>query len=239
VDEESALAALGHIAALEDDELKLRTARWLAELYPPTSGRPSYWDLSLPDALAEDLVASVITPTFLMNLLMETTDDQDRRALTVLSRAADTRPEVRACLVELLSVLPGTSPAAVGVALQGGYPGPLAEALTSLAENAALPAELLDTVPRGRTELGEFPVLLAESLLDAYERRIESYPKSAYTGVTSMLIELAERLSDLGRADQAVPIAQRAVESVDQLVEKLDYPQRAAESLRRATELAG
>lgn len=238
VDEESALAALGHIAALKDD-LKLRTARWLSELYASTTGEQAYWELSLPDALAEDLIASVITPTFLMNLLMETTDDQDRRALTVLSRAADTRPDVRACLVELLSVLPGTSPAAVGVALQGGYPAPLADALTSLAENAALPAELLDTVPRGRTELGEFPVLLAESLLDAYERRIESYPKTAYIGVTSMLIELAERLSDLGRAEAAVTIAQRGVESVDQLADKGDYPRLAAESLHRATELAG
>jgi hypothetical protein len=93
-------------------------------------------------------------------MLTDTTQQQDRRALTVLARAAATRPRVRTCLVGLLAVLPGLSPAAVDAALTGGHPAPLAEALVSRARNAALPAELLDAVPAGTTVLGEFPVLV-------------------------------------------------------------------------------
>jgi hypothetical protein len=61
-------------------------------------------------------------------------------------------------------VLPGLSPGAVDAALSGGHPAALAEALTSLAENAAPPAELLEAIPAGTTVLGEFPVLLTQSL---------------------------------------------------------------------------
>lgn len=237
--ENAALTALGHIPALRDADIRMRTARWLREEYPPATSRQSpYWDDSLPDPLTEDLIAAVVTPRFLMGMLMETTQEQDRRALTVLARAAATRPGLRVCLTELLSVLPGLSPVAVDVALSGGYPAPLAEALTCLAQNAALPAELLEAIPAGTTVLGEFPVLLAESLVEVYERRAETHPESGPRGLARMLIELAERLADLGRADQALAVAQRSVEAAGRLVGQLDYPALAAESLRRAAGLA-
>jgi hypothetical protein len=237
--ENAALTVLGHIPALQDADIRIRTARWLRDLYPPAASGPSpYWDGSLPDPLTEELIAAVVTPRFLMGMLMETTQEQDRRALTVLARAAATRPGLRVCLTELLSVLPGLSPVAVDVALTGGYPAPLAEALTCLAQNAALPAELLDAIPAGNTVLGEFPVLLAESLVEVYERRAETHPESGPRGLARMLIELAERLADLGRADQALAVAKRSVEAAGRLVGQLDYPARAAESLCRAAELA-
>ncbi len=237
--ENEALTALGHIPALRDADIRIRTARWLRDLYPPAaSGHSRYWDGSLPDPLTEELIAAVVTPRFLMGMLMETTQEQDRRALTVLARAAATRPGLRICLTELLSVLPGLSPVAVDVALTGGYPAPLAEALTTLAQNAALPAELLEAIPAGTTVLGEFPVLLAESLVEVYERRAETHPESGPRGLARMLIELAERLADLGRADQALAVAQRSVEAAGRLIGQLDYPALAAEALRRAAELA-
>ncbi|MFG2632216.1 hypothetical protein [Streptomyces sp. NPDC048473] len=169
-DEEAALAALGHINALEDPALRIRVAEWLRDLYPPAASEQApYWSELLPDSPAEELIATVVTPRFLLGTLMETTEEQDRRALTVLARAAHTRPQVWERLTELLSLLPGVSPMAVDVALSGGYPAPLADALTSLAEkNPALPADLLDAVPAGVTVFGEFPVLLAESLVGAY-----------------------------------------------------------------------
>jgi NAD-dependent SIR2 family protein deacetylase len=237
--ENEALTALGHIPALRDADIRIRTARWLRDLYPPAaSGQSRYWDGSLPDPLTEELIAAVVTPRFLMGMLMETTQEQDRRALTILARAAATRPGLRVCLTELLSVLPGLSPVAVDVALSGGYPAPLAEALTTLAQNAALPAELLEAIPAGTTVLGEFPVLLAESLVEVYERRAETHPESGPRGLARMLIELAERLADLGRADQALAVAQRSVEAAGRLIGQLDYPALAAEALRRAAELA-
>jgi hypothetical protein len=172
-------------------------------------------------------------------MLMETTEEQDHRTLTVLARAADTRPALRASLMELLSVLPGVSPAAVNAALTSGYPATLAAALTSLATTAALPAELQETAPAGATALGEFPVLLAQGLVDAYERRAVTYPESGLRGLTTMLIELAERLADLGRAEEAVAAAQRAVETVERVTNRGDLPERAARSLERAEELVG
>jgi len=93
-------------------------------------------------------------------------------------------------------------------------------------------------MPAGTTVLGEFPVLLAESLVEVYERRAETHPESGPRGLARMLIELAERLADLGRADEALAVAQRSVEAAGQLIGQLDYPARAAESLRRAAGLA-
>ncbi|MEV7240024.1 Sir2 family NAD-dependent protein deacetylase [Streptomyces sp. NPDC093248] len=235
-DEEAALAALGHLQALEDPELRVRVARWLREMYPPAAGGSAYWSESLPDALDEELVAEVATPRFLLGALMETTEGQDRRVLTVLARAAHTRPQVRRRLTELLSLLPGVSPAAVEVALTGGYPAPLAEALTTLAEkNPALPADLLDAVPAGVTVFGEFPVLLAESLVDAYERRAQT--QNGLRGLTKTLIELAERQADLGRAEQSLDAARRAVEIAGALEQPDGHLARAERALHRATEL--
>ncbi|MEU6592566.1 Sir2 family NAD-dependent protein deacetylase [Streptomyces sp. NPDC046881] len=230
-DEEAALAALGHIQELEEPEVRLAAARWLRAMYPPaTAGAEPYWDESLPDGPAEELVLAVATPRFLLGLLMETTEEQDRRVLTVLARAADTRPEVRERLTELLSLLPGLSPTAVAVALSGGYPKPLADALTSLAErNPALPADLLDAVPAGVTLFGEFPVLLAQSLVEAYEGRAKT--QNGLRGLAKTLVHLAERLADLGRADQAEATARRALDTAARLEEPGDLPARAGRLL--------
>ncbi|MEU1013948.1 hypothetical protein [Streptomyces sp. NPDC005890] len=169
---------------------------------------------------------AVATPRFLLGLLMETSEEQDRRVLTVLARAADTRPEVRERLTELLSLLPGLSPTAVAVALSGGYPKPLADALTSLAErNPALPADLLDAVPAGVTLFGEFPVLLTQSLVEAYEGRAKT--QNGLRGLAKTLVHLAERLAGLGRADQAEATARRALDTAARLDEPGDLPARA------------
>jgi NAD-dependent SIR2 family protein deacetylase len=235
-DEAAALAALGGIPALRDIGVRTRAARWLHEQYPSRPGQSGYWDQSLPDSLAEDLITAVVTPRLLLRTLTETTPEQDRRAFTVLARAADTRPALRLCLTELLSLLPGLSPAAVDAAVNGGYPAPLAAALTSLATNVPLPAELLDAVPAGGTVLGEFPVVLAESLIETYEQRAKS--ENGLRGLTRTLIELAGRLADLGRAEQALEVARRSVETAAGLTDPRDYPAQAEECLRRASALA-
>jgi hypothetical protein len=87
-DEESALAALSHIPELADASIRIRAARWLRDVHPPAGPGPSpYWDDSLPDAAAEDLVAALVTPRFLLRMLADTTGEQDRRTLAVLARA--------------------------------------------------------------------------------------------------------------------------------------------------------
>jgi hypothetical protein len=170
-----------------------------------------------------------------LRTLTETTERQDRRALAVLARAADTRPALRTCLKDLLALLPGLSPAAVAVAVSIGYPAPLADALTSLASTAALPADLLDHTPHGTTLLGDFPVVLAQSLVKAYESR--QGRENGLRGLAKTLIQLAERLGDLGRVQEALTVARRALETAERLADPLDYVSDAAESVRRATEL--
>lgn len=233
-DEQAALDVLGHLSALENPELRLRVAEWLRELYPSAASDASaYWNDALPDALTEGLIAAIVTPRLLMGIVMESTEEQDRRALTVLARAAHRRPELGACLTELLTLLPGVSPAAVDVAVRGGYPTALVDALTSLARTAPLPADLLDLVPSGSTLFGQFPVLLAESLVEAYEGRAQT--QNGLLGLTKTLIQLAERLADLGNAPRAVEVARRAVETAARLDDPRDYSERAAKSLRRRT----
>lgn len=62
-DEQAALTALGHIPALRDADIRIRTARWLRGRYPPAASRQApYWDGPLPDPLAEELIAAVVTP---------------------------------------------------------------------------------------------------------------------------------------------------------------------------------
>ncbi|PZG01852.1 hypothetical protein C1I99_05220 [Micromonospora deserti] len=235
-DEQAALAVLGHVAALSDEGVRLRAARWLCEVYPPNSS--SYWAESLPEPLNEELIATGVSPVFLVGMFTETTPDQERRALVVLARAASTRPALQKRLTELLSVLPGVSPAAVDAALRGGHPAPLADALVSLARNAALPADLLEAVPPGTTALGEFPVLLAASLVEAYEHRARSYPDTALPWLTGMQAEYAERLLDLGRIKEGLVIAQSAVENAERLVDRPDHRARAAAALHRGQQLA-
>jgi NAD-dependent SIR2 family protein deacetylase len=235
-DEAAAVAALGHVPGLADVTVRTRVARWLRELYPPAPGESAYLDAALPGPQAEELIAAVVTPRFLLRMLTETTPEQDRRALTVLARAAETRPVLRSCLTDLLSLLPGLSPTAVQVALGGGYSGPLAEALTALARNVALPAHLLDAVPAGTTALGEFPVLLAEGLVEAYEHRAKT--ENGLRGLAGTLVELSGRLADLGLAERALAAARRSVEAAGRLADPLDYPARAAQALQRATDLA-
>lgn len=165
------------------------------------------------ELLAGELDSSrlaTVTPTFLLNLFTDTTPEEEVRALTALSRAAVDHPALRDCLRELLSVLPGLSPSAVMAAARGDHPEPLAAALTSLARSAALPADLLDAIPPGTTVLGEFPVLLAESLVEAYDQRVDAYPATALPGLATMLTELANRLADVGRTDEAQAAAARA-----------------------------
>jgi NAD-dependent SIR2 family protein deacetylase len=231
-DQDAAVAVLGALPGGEDPATRTAVAAWLRDFRPPADPS-SYWDHSLPGALEEELVAAA-TPSFLLRALSDTTEDQDRRALTVLARAAHTRPALRGRLTELLSLLPGLSPAAVDVAIGCGFPEPLADALTALAATVALPVDLLYRVPRGTTALGGFPVALAQSLVTAYEYRQGS--EYGRRGLTTMLIELAERHGDAGTAMEALSAARRAVATARELADSDDLVERAEECARRAVE---
>jgi NAD-dependent deacetylase len=208
----------GIATAIIRDPLGEALPRIAAEILDGASAPRPRPAVEKSDDLAAELLSgrldrarlAMISPTFLLNVFDDTTPDEEVRALTVLSRAAADHPAVRDCLRELLSVLPGLSPAAVAAAIQGDHPEPLAAALTSLARNAALPADLLEAIPAGTTVLGEFPILLAESLVEAYAQRVDAYPATALPGLATMLTELADRLTDAGRTAEAQEATDRA-----------------------------
>lgn len=235
-DETSATTALIHLPALAEAELRARVARWLREVYPPDGS--AYWLLGFPDVVAENVVAALVTPRFLVGMLSETTPQQDRRVLNVLARAAATRPALARCLTQLLSVLPGMSPAAVEVALRGGHPATLVEALTTLVHNVALPVDLLAELPPGTTLLGKFPVLLAQSLVEAYEMRVAAHPTTVGPGLVAMLLSLSERLADTGRMAESLAAAQRAADVAGGLPERADLLALSVATLERAHERA-
>ncbi|MGI5162153.1 hypothetical protein [Microbispora sp. CA-102843] len=95
-EEQDADAVLAHVRGLGDqsEDMRLRAARWVRDLYPPPSTGPqqavpassgSYWGSLQPDRLAEHLIARVVTerPALLADLLTATSADQDHQALTV------------------------------------------------------------------------------------------------------------------------------------------------------------
>lgn len=225
-DESAARALLDQVPGLKnrDERTQLSTARWLRDVWAQSAtdgGEPSapYWDVPPLDAASERLVASVVAwPGFLAALHMETVPAQDRRSLAVLAAAAATHPELADTMSDLLSVLPGLAPTAIETALESSNPAPLAAALTELARRVPLPADLLDAVPRGSRVFGEFPVVLAESLVAAYEQRVERRPALILPILARTLSDLAERLTVLGKDAEAEAARRRAADARERLV---------------------
>ncbi|MFJ3084596.1 Sir2 family NAD-dependent protein deacetylase [Streptomyces halstedii] len=231
-DRAAALAVLAHIPATKslDEASQERAAQWLRDLCPPApgggpardagdaGGEGPYWRFPLPSVTTERLVASVVTtPGFLMGLHMETMEAQDARAFTVLARSAVSQPELVDTAAGLLTVLPGLSPAAVAASQRSAHPEPLADALTTLAGYAPLPAELLEGVPTDSQVLGEFAVLLTKSLIAAYEQRVAKRPEIVLPGLARLLRELIQRLTSLGRHEEAIEASRRAAAVEEQL----------------------
>ena len=155
-----AMAILGHVPGLHDqtEDVRLRAACWLRDLYQPRadpprstgSGPEQYWGSLQPDLLAEHLAASVVdaVPDFLPRLLSDCTSEQGQQALTVLARAAGSRPGLTAPLTDLLAQLPGLAPAAVTAFTRSGHPAPLITALTALADGHGRPEPALRGIRR-------------------------------------------------------------------------------------------
>lgn len=223
-----ALAVLRATPALkrESESTLTRTAAWLRVLggtgtTASDAGETSpFWSFPLPDAFGEHLIASAVkSPGFLLALFETTTDSQERRAVTVLARAASTAPRLADTLSGLVTVLPGLCPVALDVAVRVDRPGPLVDALTTLARESALPADLLAAVPVTSDVLGEFAVALNESLVDAYQERARTRPDLALPGLVRMLSGLTERLTHLGRYGEARACADRMIGVCDLLLE--------------------
>jgi hypothetical protein len=237
--ETEALALLGCLPGLrdQDEDVRLRAARWLRDLYPaaalshtPAVGpdEPAgYWGSLQPDLLTEHLVGSVVAaapPDLLPSLLKQASADQEHQALTVLSRSAATRPRIAAALADLLTVLPGLAPAAVRVATQSEHPSPLVAALTGLAEKGDLPIPLMSAItgaiPPSTQALARFAIIIEEKLLAARERAADADPDGKLPDIAASLSSLSVRLHEAGREEEALAAAERTVSIYERLADQ-------------------
>ena len=237
VSEADAVALLLRVPGLRDqnEDTRLRVATWLRDLYPLPAERaesagaetlpPPSWGSLQPDLLAEHLVAAVVAATrdLLPVLLEETSPEQDHQALTVLTRAAATRPTLSGSLAELLAQLPEIAPTAVRVAAQSEYPGPLLAALTALVERADVTSDRLaaisEAIPEQTQVLARFAVDVGLRLVADRERQAQANPDAHLPDLAMSLNNLSVRLGEAGRRAEGLAASERAVQVYERLAE--------------------
>jgi tetratricopeptide (TPR) repeat protein len=224
-DEEEAVAMLARLPGLadpRDEQARLAAARWLHDLYPE---RNLYCGSLQPDVLAEWLVGNVLAdkPTVFDTVLTDATTDQKHHGLTVLSRAAASRPEVARAITRMITSWPAAlAPAAVRVASETENPAPLTGALDGLLASDALDADLLDALSEempGHSEIhGERAEQITARLVRARRQRDRALrgrqplryilrphrctPESE--NLSAALYHHAHRLGEVGRAEDSL-----------------------------------
>jgi hypothetical protein len=208
-DESMAAAVLTRVPDLADAPAEQRRdlASWHRSLYPDQQ-----WLAPLqPDLLAEELVTLVLidTPELSRDGFKELTSAQAERALTLLDRAANRRPQdLQPILREILASDPESlGPSAITVAMQTG--DPIGRLLAEVLEQSpTLPdslAELAVSIPYPTTALRELAAVLSAHRV----RRAMLAGEPAE--LASWLNNLSGRLADLGRREEARSAVKEAV----------------------------
>ncbi|MBO8191087.1 hypothetical protein ITI46_05170 [Streptomyces oryzae] len=172
-------------------------AEWLRTLYPPPPGH--YWGSLHPDRVAEHHAVSHLADPddgTLTALWPDATDDQRLRAVLVLSRAIGTLGD-------------GSRPASdeAGHVL-GALEAALKSAPPSLRFLRAATAAFPYPPPK---PLAPLDLLLHYRLAAAYRKPVATDPAGNATAYALTLNELAVRLRDLGRREDALTVIERAV----------------------------
>ena len=232
-----AIGLLTHVPGLRDqsEDVRLRGARWLRDLYPPPTNAPRsgvqrtgqrpYWGSLQPDLLAEHLVAGVAEalPGFLAGLLAVTSSHQDHQALTVLTRASVSREGLACAIAELLLRLPKLALPAVDVATQAEDPATLLAALNGLVVQGNLPVEVLTAIsgaiPESTQALALFAVTVNRILIAEHLRMAKATPDAYPVGLETAWASLSYRLMMVGRHQEAMAASERAVAILEQMAE--------------------
>jgi tetratricopeptide (TPR) repeat protein len=209
--EDEAEAALRAVPELGDESqtTRRRVADWLYTLYP---GERDEWFKPLePDLLGETNVAAVLTqaPSIASRLVAGSRPVQMKRALTIMTRAAQRERSVRSSLESAIAAnLEAVWLAAVDVAEETG--DPLGEILTVVIKRDPRPAimgPLLFRLPQSTVSLralGEFATRAALEVV----RRGSQDPDL----IATLLNNLSNHLSHMGRLDEALSAIREAVD---------------------------
>ena len=187
-----------------DVALRRRVARWLHDLYPARAS----WIVPLePDLLGEALVADMLNgaPWLARDLLADADEPSTLRALTVLTRASRHHDVCRVALGDALDQhLHRLAGSAIDVAQQLGDPIGvlLADALERHPDHV-LARAILNQVPQYTVSLRETAAVAAtQALYDVTEDTGER---------ASLLVQQSNRLSELGRLEEALTAIDEAV----------------------------
>ena len=204
-----AMMVIGEFAPDAAAGARAAVATWLRGLYP---GSDPPWIAPLrPDLLAEQLLATCdqLTELVLAGYASITMPEQAEQILTELTRAG-TRPPVRGALDRLLNDhLPDLLTAAIDTPT-GQLPDLLDQAL-QLAPQPGLAAQLADQMPEHSVQLAALASTLTSQQVTQYRAATTGGEPDAAGRLALSLNNLALRLADLGRPEDALPASEEAV----------------------------
>ncbi|WP_261568543.1 tetratricopeptide repeat protein [Frankia gtarii] len=189
-DEQQAVATLGRLPLLEKEtrSARLALAEWLRDLYPTPSG--AYWGTLAPDRVAEHHIGVTLRDHsgLAEALLAGASDRQLVHGLVILARATVHQPHLPARLAELLTTHPT-----------------IAAAVEQL-DVADLTA-VIDALPQRSVELAHAGAALTAHAL----ARLRADADGGNSGTHIRLLGvLSDRLTYLGRRDEALALSQEA-----------------------------
>jgi hypothetical protein len=235
--EDEAEAALRAVPDLEEESqtMRRRAADWLHTLY---EGERDEWFRPLePDLLGETNVAAVLdeVPSIASRLVARSSPEQVKRALTVMTRAAQRDPSVRRSLeIAIAANLEAVWLTAVDVAKETG--DPLGDVLTAVIRHDPRPdivAQLLFRLPQDTVALralGEFVTRASLDLVKSGSRDPDL--------LATLLNNLSNHLSHMGRLDEALS-AIREVVAIRRRLAGSDGDERRSELAGALSNLAG
>ena len=209
--ETAAGALLANIPDLDSAERRGQVARWLHDLYPgvhASDTKEQEWLGPLrPDRVAEQLIASELTrrQDLIGPLFSALSHARAARGLTVLARAALNQDRVIDLIHgALASDFEHLALPAMSVAIETN--SVLGELLVQVAENKPVSRETLQRVasetPYPTLALGELAALVCQRLADSSTTESEH---------AKWLVDLSNRLGDLGRPEDALAALEQAV----------------------------
>jgi hypothetical protein len=216
-DEESAVRLLDAIGELADPGAGGRAARWLHDLYPVERAdtKAGEWIAPLrPDLVAEKLVVDILAgrPQLVPRLLDGLAPPRAGRALTLLARAALTQPAAAGLIRQVLTAdFAHLAVPALAVAVETN--SQVGEQLADLVESRHWPPDVLNQIARA---LPDTSVALARAAASTFQQLVEAAPPGSEERGPN-LIRLSNRLSALGRREDALAAAEEAVTGYRQL----------------------
>ena len=216
----SATVLLSRIPDLQDSaEQRGRVARWLHDLYPVTyaddAGGREWLGPLRPDRLAEQLITSELTsrPELIVGLFTGLAESRGLRALTVLARAALADDRAVGLLRSVLAVdLEHLAVPALSVAVETNPV--LGELLSQVISVQDVPRQTLvriaDTSPYPSLALAAPTAAILQRLADDSSDGRER---------AGWLVDLSNRLSALGRREQALAVIEEAAGIYRQLAQ--------------------